>query len=122
MMSVIKTSVPAIRASLKRPGRGSLLAMLALRQIDSSQYKSLAPALRIATIIDALKSTRYFNIWGDPHQKWAAAGQAFIEEGRPSPNPRRRSSKRNGLRRDMDPTECLNMRNIDIGSATLLGC
>jgi hypothetical protein len=71
-----------LKASLTAADRSSLLGLLALRQIDSAQYFSLAPAFRTRVLVDALDSARTFNTWGLPHLYWEAAARALIGEGR----------------------------------------
>lgn len=76
-----KQAASEIKAQLKRTDRSSLLGLLAVRQMDTEQYRSLAPAFRVSVLIDALKTSKYFNIWGVPGLYWEDAAKATIEEG-----------------------------------------
>jgi hypothetical protein len=70
-----------IKAQLTGADRGSLLGLLAIRQLDTEQYRSLTPAFRMGVLIDALKTSKYFNVWGVPGLYWEEAAKALIEEG-----------------------------------------
>lgn len=76
-----KPAASELSAQLKRNDRGSLVGLLALKQVDADQYRSLGPAFRVAVLIDALKTSKYFNVWGVPHLYWEDAAKAVIDEG-----------------------------------------
>ncbi len=76
-----KQAASEIKAQLKGADRSSLLGLLAIRQLDTDQYHSLAPAFRVGVLIDALKTSKYFNVWGVPGLYWEDAAKAIIEEG-----------------------------------------
>ncbi|HWO35371.1 MAG TPA: hypothetical protein VNO32_41785 [Candidatus Acidoferrum sp.] len=71
----------ALKSQLTRPDRGSLLPLLALRQVNPELYRSLDPAFRIGVLIDALKNSKYFNTFGIPMMYWEDAAKAIIDEG-----------------------------------------
>ena len=68
----------------------SFLLLLALRQIDEKVYQEVDAALRVTTLVDALKSSKYFNTWGLPHLYWEDAAKAIIEEREAAQGPLRR--------------------------------
>jgi len=74
----------ALKASLTGADRTSFLGLLALRGVDSAQYRSLSSAFRIGVLVDALKTAQTFNAWGLPHLSWEDAAKALIAEGRPA--------------------------------------
>lgn len=76
-----KQAASDIKAQLKRADRSSLLGLLAVRQLDTEQYRSLLPAFRVGVLIDALKTSKYFNVWGVPGLYWEDAAKAIIDEG-----------------------------------------
>jgi hypothetical protein len=71
-----------LRAELRDSTRNSFLGLLALRAMDSTQYAALAPAFRADVLLDALRTSRFFNAWGMPHTGWEDAAKALIAEGR----------------------------------------
>jgi hypothetical protein len=75
-----KQAAGEIKAQLKRADRSSLLGLLAVRQLDAEQYRSLAPTFRVSVLIDALKTSKYFNVWGVPGLYWEDAAKAIIDE------------------------------------------
>lgn len=71
----------ALRGLLVSPDRSSFLGLLAVRRMDSTQYRAVDQRFRIAVLIDALQGATYFNAWGLPHLSWEEAAQALIDEG-----------------------------------------
>jgi len=61
--------------------RKSLFGLLALRAMSEQVYQSLAPQLRIGILVDALRTSEFFNTWGIPDLYWEDAAQAIIDEG-----------------------------------------
>lgn len=61
--------------------RKSLFGLLALGAMSEQVYQSLAPQLRISILVDALRTSEYFNTFGIPGQYWEDAAQAIIDEG-----------------------------------------
>jgi hypothetical protein len=82
-----KAAVSEIKAELKNSDRSSLLGLLAIRQLDTEQYRSLAAEFRVGVLIDALKNSTYFNVWGVPGLYWEGGGKAIIllRDTRPAP-------------------------------------
>jgi hypothetical protein len=74
----------ALKESLTGADHTSFLGLLALRAVDSAQYRDLPAAFRIGVLVDALKTARTFNAWGLPHLTWEDAAKALIAEGRPA--------------------------------------
>lgn len=70
-----------LRSQLVAPNRSSFLGLLALREMDASQYRELTAPYRVAVLVDALKESTYFNAWGLPHLYWEDAAEALIAEG-----------------------------------------
>jgi len=77
-----ETAADVLAPLITKPDRSSLFALLALRKMSPNRYKQLTSELRVDTLVDALKSSRYFNTWGLPHLHWEDAAKALIEEGR----------------------------------------
>ena len=73
-----------LKQSLTRTDSSSLLALLALRRVSSTQYHSLEPSLRVNILVSSLETSRYFNTWGVPNDYWEDAAKALIEEGAPA--------------------------------------
>lgn len=61
--------------------RKSLFGLLALRAMSEQVYQSLAPLLRLSILVDALRTSEYFNTFGIPGLYWENAAQAIIDEG-----------------------------------------
>jgi|GEM_PF-1827279 len=76
-----KQAASELKGRLSRNDRSSLLGLLALRQMGADQYRSLQPAFRVSVLIDALKNSKYFNVWGVPGMYWEDAAKALIDEG-----------------------------------------
>lgn len=74
-------AAPALKSQLKSDDRTSLLALLALRQVDPATYRTLQPAYRVSVLVDALKNAKYFNVFGIPNMYWEEAAKAIIDEG-----------------------------------------
>lgn len=72
----------ALRATLTKSDRSSLLGLLALRRSSASAYAMIPAPFRIAVLTDALKQSKYFNAWGSPTGRWEDASTAIIAEGR----------------------------------------
>jgi hypothetical protein len=84
-----EASGPALAGTIVGGGRSSLLALLALKQINGKAYSGLEPAMRVSILVDALRTSKYFNTWGLPHVRWEAAARALIEEGPAAQRPLR---------------------------------
>ncbi|HKS21848.1 MAG TPA: hypothetical protein VJZ76_03535 [Thermoanaerobaculia bacterium] len=80
-----EAAVPALAQSIT-PDRKSLLALLALRRSRGAAQR-VPQAVRVTILIDALRSSRYFNTWGMPHLEWFEAAQAIIAEGQAAEKP-----------------------------------
>jgi hypothetical protein len=62
-------------------GPESFLGLLALRQLDQSKYKALAPDLRAAILVESLRTAKSFNAFGLPGTTAEAAAAAIVEDG-----------------------------------------
>jgi hypothetical protein len=87
MISRGKDAAGALAPAITKPDRASLLGLLALRRIGPDNYRQLSPDLRVNILINALKSSEYFNTWGMPHLSWEEGAKAIIEEGRAADKP-----------------------------------
>jgi hypothetical protein len=74
----------ALAPLLGMPDRSSLLGLLALRHIAPQAYRDKGPRFRVSVLVDALKTSRYFNAFGLPHVHWEEAAQAIVAEGEPA--------------------------------------
>jgi hypothetical protein len=72
---------------LTKPEGGSLLGLLALKQMNRTRYTELQQGFRINILVEALKGAKFFNAWGLPHVRWEAAATALIEEGAAAERP-----------------------------------
>ena len=70
-----------VKASLTEATRVSFLGLLALRQLSAGAYGELESSFRVGVLIDALRTSEYFNAWGLPHVYWEDAANAIIAEG-----------------------------------------
>jgi hypothetical protein len=77
-----REAAPELFKLLEAPDRRSILGLLALRQIDKDLYGELDPAFRVEVLVDTLRTSQTFNIWGLPHLYWEDAARALIGEGR----------------------------------------
>jgi hypothetical protein len=84
LLSRRQAAVQDLQRLITKPDRSSLLALLALRKLDESSYKSLSPSFRVMVLVDALKKSTYFNTWGIPTDYWNDAARAIIAEGSPA--------------------------------------
>jgi hypothetical protein len=66
---------------VKNPNRSSFLALMALYKVSKDDYAKIAEETRVAILIDALGTSKYFNSWGMPHLYWEDAAKAIIESG-----------------------------------------
>jgi len=71
----------ALAPLLTKPDRSSFLGLLALRKLDATRYRSLAPDFRAAVLLNAFETSTYFNAWGIPTVYWTDAAKAMIDEG-----------------------------------------
>ena len=71
-----------LKPLLTQADHKSLLGLLALRKISPTQYRSLEAAFRVHVLVDALRTSKYFNKWGLPHLYWEDAAKAIIAEGK----------------------------------------
>lgn len=76
-----RKAAPELKTLLRDANRTSFLGLLALRQMDPTLYRELEPPFRVSVLIDALRTSDYFNAWGLPHLYWEDAAQAVIDEG-----------------------------------------
>src|SRR5215207_4922339 len=65
---------------IKSPDKSSLLALLAVRFIDTGLYRQINPGVRIASLTDALQHSKLYNVFGLPHVQWEEAAKAIISE------------------------------------------
>jgi len=72
-------AIPLARL-LTAPEQSSFLGLLALREINRTEYQKLSAAFRVSVLVDALKHTKYFNAWGLPNLRWHEAAEALIAE------------------------------------------
>jgi hypothetical protein len=59
--------------------RTSFLSLLAVRKIDPSAYGSISIRTKTPILIDALRTSKFFNTWGLPHLYWEDAAKGIIE-------------------------------------------
>jgi hypothetical protein len=76
-----RETAPQIAKLISSASQTSLLAILAVRKMDSVAYTGISPVLRNRILIDALENTKLYNKFGLPHIKWEEAAQAIIAEG-----------------------------------------
>jgi hypothetical protein len=70
----------ALAPFANKSDRSALLGLLAIRRVAPSVYKSIgSPQSRTAVLVDALKHSTMFNLWGLPHLGMNDASQALIE-------------------------------------------
>jgi hypothetical protein len=69
-----------LKSALTEADQRSLLGLLAMRRVSASQYTSLDPIFRVRVLVDALRTSKYFNKWGLPHLYWEEASKAIIAE------------------------------------------
>ena len=81
MVSRGKEAAAELRTQLREPTRASFLGLLALRAMDTVQYRSLTAGFRVDVLLDALRTSQHFNAWGMPHTGWEDAAKAVIAEG-----------------------------------------
>jgi hypothetical protein len=81
MVSRGQKAATQLKEQLRQPDRSSFLGLLALRSISPALYGELGSAYRISVLVDALKTSTYFNAWGLPHLYWEDAAKAVIAEG-----------------------------------------
>lgn len=67
---------------ITKPDRSSLFALLALHKVNANAYQQVNQELRVNALVDALRTSKYFNTWGLPHLKWEDAARTLIAEGR----------------------------------------
>jgi hypothetical protein len=66
---------------VNKSDRSALLGLLAIRRAAPSVYKSIGSSQsRTEVLVDALKNSKSFNLWGLPHLGLKDASQALIEE------------------------------------------
>jgi hypothetical protein len=82
-----KEAAGALAPLITKADRSSLFGLLALREIGPEQYRQLKPELRVSILVDALKTSEYFNTWGFPHLRWTDAAKAIIAEGQAAQGP-----------------------------------
>lgn len=72
----------ALRSNIERRDTVSYLPLLALREIDSGEYASLAADLKLNALLAQLGRSKSYNMWGLPHLYWEDAAKALVELGR----------------------------------------
>ena len=77
----------ALAPLITKADRSSLFGLLALRKIGPEQFRQLKPELRVNILVDALRTSKYFNTWGMPHLSWEEAAKAIIAEGQAADKP-----------------------------------
>jgi hypothetical protein len=60
---------------------GDYLSLLALRRIDPAAFRAEPTATRSGILVEALRNSDDFNLWGVPHLYWEEAAEAVIEMG-----------------------------------------
>lgn len=66
---------------VNKSDRSALLGLLAIRRAAPSAYKNVgSPQSRTEVLVDALRHSKTFNLWGLPHLGLKDASQALIEE------------------------------------------
>ncbi len=71
-----------LAAAVKSPNRSSFLALMALRKVSTDEFNKIDPKIRTAILVDALRTSKFFNTWGLPHLYWEDAAKALMEGGR----------------------------------------
>jgi hypothetical protein len=74
---------------IKAPDRTSFLTLLALRKVHTNMYRSVDRKVTVRILIDALRTSKYFNTWGLPHLYWEDAAKAIMEQGNSAVEPLR---------------------------------
>lgn len=76
-----EVTADTILRAINTSDRASLLSLLLLRVKDTVMYKNVDVKKRTAILLDALKKSETFNLWGLPHLNLEAASNALIECG-----------------------------------------
>jgi len=76
-----------LKPLIKTADRSSFLTLLALRKVDMKLYRTVDSDISLNILIDALRTSKYFNAWGLPHIYWEDASFAIIEQGRKAIEP-----------------------------------
>lgn len=66
---------------IKAPDRASFLTLVALRKVNTDVYQAVDRQVAVRILIDALRTSKYFNTWGLPHLYWEDAAKAIMEQG-----------------------------------------
>ncbi|HVS81977.1 MAG TPA: hypothetical protein VHE60_09605 [Pyrinomonadaceae bacterium] len=82
-----KDAAGTLAPLITKADRSSLFGLLALRKIGPEQFGQLKPDLRVNILVDALRTSKYFNTWGLPHLSWEEAAKAIIAEGQAAERP-----------------------------------
>jgi hypothetical protein len=77
-----ETGAAELATLLSSPDQGSLLGLLAVMKANPKRYADMAPDFRVNVLLDALKKSIHFNVWGLPIGGWEDAGSALIGEGK----------------------------------------
>jgi len=72
---------PELAAAVKAANRSSFLTLMAPRKVSKEAYGTVDDKLKVAILVDALRTSKYFNTWGLPHLYWEDAAKAVIELG-----------------------------------------
>ena len=62
----------------------SYITLLALRTIDSANYKTLDQQLKLDVLLGEFARSKSYNKWGIPHLYWEDAAKSVIELGKPA--------------------------------------
>ena len=65
---------------VKKADKSSLLSLLAVKKVNPDAYTAMESRFRLSVMIDALRTSKYFNTWGLPHVKWEDAAKAIADE------------------------------------------
>jgi len=76
-----------LAAAIQNPNRQSFLTLIALRSVNKEAYETVDSKTRVAVLVDALRTSKYFNTWGLPHAYWEDSAKAIIEQGRAASEP-----------------------------------
>jgi hypothetical protein len=62
-----------LAAAVKAANRSSFLTLMALRKVGKEAYGTVDGKLKVAILVDALRTSKYFNTWGLPYLYWEDA-------------------------------------------------
>ena len=70
-----------LASSIKSNNKAYFLTLMAIRKLDKNAYGSIDAKIKAAILVDALRTSQYFNTWGLPHAYWQSSAKAIIELG-----------------------------------------